>query len=223
MTGAKFERDGFALVAAVLSRDQCEAAAAHVHLVDASSGTRCLLAQAWCADIGAFLRAHSALAGCIPADHVAVQCNFFEKSAQRNWLVPIHQDLSIPVAARVNEPSLRGWSEKEGALFVRAPDEVLSQLVAVRLHLDDCAQEDGPLRVVPGSHQRGVIENEEAIAAREAGLELTCTAAAGDALAMRPLLLHASSKGSGGGRRRVLHFVFGPRRLPYGLEWAIAV
>lgn len=221
---ADVERDGFALVAGVLSGVQCAQAAGHVRLADpVKGGTRRLLAETWCAAMAADLRAHPALANCIPADSVAVQCNYFEKSAQRNWLVPIHQDLSIPVAARVAEPSLRGWSEKEGALFVRAPDDVLRQLVAVRVHLDDCTDEDGPLRVVPGSHLNGVMTDGEAVAAREAGMEVRCTASAGDVLVMRPLLLHASSKGSGSGQRRVLHFVFGPRCLPHGLEWAFAV
>jgi len=224
MLGADFERDGFTLVAGVLSDVQCAQAASHVRPVDpAKGGTRSLLAEPWCAAIAAGLRAHPALAGCIASDSVAVQCNYFEKSAQRNWLVPIHQDLSIPVAARVAEPSLRGWSVKEGALFVRAPDDVLRQLVAVRVHLDDCGEQDGPLRVVPGSHVDGVMTDSDASAAREGGLEVSCTANAGDVLAMRPLLLHASSKGSGSGQRRVLHFVFGPRRLPHGLAWAIAV
>ena len=39
---------------------------------------------------------------------------------------------------------------------------------------------------------------------------------------MRLLLLHASSKATGASRRRVLHFLFGPPRLPLGLAWAHA-
>lgn len=214
-----FETDGYALLPAVMPRAACE-----VPLADpGQGGTRSLLAQPWCAALARQLRADPVLASCLPPDHVAVQCNYFEKSARRNWLVSIHQDLSIPVARRVDEPSLRGWSEKEGTLFVQAPLSVLEQLVAVRLHLDDCGAADGPLRVVPGSHRRGIIASEDAAAARAAGLEVEVTAHAGDVLALRPLLLHASSKGSGGGRRRVLHMVFGPRALPHGLDWAIAV
>ncbi len=216
--------DGYVLVPGVLSGPECAVAAAQVHLADpAAGGTRCLLAQSWCAVLAARLRQHPALAACIGADLVAVQCTYFEKSAGRNWLVPIHQDLSIPVAARVDSAQLRGWSEKEGVLFVRAPVDVLQQMVALRIHLDACGIDDGPLRVVPGSHTRGVLADSAAAACRMAGLEIDCLASAGDALVLRPLLLHASSKGKGSGRRRVLHFVFGPRELPFGLSWNVAV
>jgi hypothetical protein len=36
---------------------------------------------------------------------------------------------------------------------------------------------------------------------------------------MRPLLLHASSRARLPVRRRILHFLFGPARLPHGLVW----
>ena len=155
---------------------------------------------------------------------MAVQCTYFEKSAARNWLVPLHQDLSIPVAGtpvagKLDSDELRGWSRKDGGWFVQPPARVLEQLVAVRLHLDDCGTADGPLRVVPGTHREGIIAPRRALALRDALGETECTLARGSVLALRPLLLHASSKGSGHGRRRVLHFVFGPRELPCGLRW----
>ena len=58
---------------------------------------------------------------------------------------------------------------------------------------------------------------------KKRGVEVVCHASQGSALVMRPLLLHASSKSKGYGRRRVLHFVFGPRSLPYGLRWQLAI
>jgi hypothetical protein len=224
MSAAQFDTDGYVVVPGIVTAAACVALAGQVSLAnDAAGGTRCLLEQPWCARLAAALRSHPALAAYIPADSVAVQCTYFEKSAGRNWLVPIHQDLSIPVAARVAEPALRGWSEKEGVLFVRAPLEVLQKLVAVRVHLDDCALQDGPLRVLPGSHRHGVVADEGARALRDAGAEVVCSAAIGAALVLRPLLLHASSKGSGNGKRRVLHFVFGPPALPFGLRWNAAL
>jgi hypothetical protein len=42
--------------------------------------------------------------------------------------------------------------------------------------------------------------------------------ARGGALVMRPLILHASSKATEPTQRRVLHFVFGPKELPLGVE-----
>jgi hypothetical protein len=48
-------------------------------------------------------------------------------------------------------------------------------------------------------------------------------ASRGGALAMRPLILHASSKATSLASRRVLHFVFGPPKLPLGLEWRWAI
>jgi len=57
------------------------------------------------------------------------------------------------------------------------------------------------------------------VARRVEEAQLICTAEAGEALAMRPLLVHASSKASGNSRRRLLHVVFGPREPGYGLQW----
>lgn len=220
MNGADFRRDGVKLIEQVLSPRQCARAASEVRT--SGAGTRCLLAQAWCATLAETVRAHATLASMLAPDMVAVQCTYFEKSAQRNWLVPMHQDLSIPVAARVEAAALSGWSIKESIQFVRAPDELLAQLVAVRIHLDPCGAEDGPLRVVPGSHAFGVLTDDAAGALRAERGERVCVAAAGSALVLRPLLLHASSKGRGTGARRVLHFLFGPPELPFGLRWHTA-
>jgi len=224
MEADSFATNGFALVPEVLADAQCEAIAARARTSEeGAAGTRCLLPQAWCTALAKQLRSHPSLAAFIPSRFVATQCTYFEKSLSRNWLVAVHQDLSIPVAARVDHPGLHGWSEKEGSLFVQAPVELLEQLVAVRLHIDGCALTDGPLRVVPGSHLRGRIESGAAAIARQTQAEVVCTGPRGTALVMRPLLLHASSKATGTSRRRVLHLLFGPSSLPHGLQWHHAV
>lgn len=217
---AVFERDGHALAVGVLDVPACGAVAhALAELPPASAGTRCLLQHQWCRDLAATLRQHAALQALLPAGHVATQCTFFEKSAHRNWLVATHQDLSIAVAEPVDAPGLNGWSQKEGVWYVQAPATVLEQLVAVRLHLDDCGEFDGPLNVLPDTHRLGRLDDEAIAALRATHPAVACTAAAGDVLVMRPLLLHASSKATGRSRRRVLHFVYGPQQLPLGLRW----
>lgn len=217
-------RDGFLLVQDVLAPEAC---ADVLRLTrpdgDNPAGSRSLLTESWCATLSRAIRQHHALSQLIPEDFVAVQCTYFEKSTAQNWLVPVHQDLSIPVAGRVEERLLSGWSLKEGSLFVQPPSVVLAELLAVRLHLDACSMEDGPLRVVPGSHALGPMSAEAAVAARKASAEVICTVPQGAALVMRPLLLHSSSKATGTSRRRVLHFLLGPRNLPFGLKWQIAI
>jgi ectoine hydroxylase-related dioxygenase (phytanoyl-CoA dioxygenase family) len=143
----------------------------------------------------------------------------FKKSPAKNWLVSLHQDLSIPVAERVSSAHCTGWSEKEGEVFVQPPVAVLKEVLAVRVHLDDCDERNGALRVVPGSHRLGRLTPSQAIQARDTVGELTVPVPRGGAMILRPLLLHASSKSVIDSPRRVLHFVFGPRNLPEGLRW----
>lgn len=216
---------GFVVVPPVLTPAECNALADCVAGgASASGGTRRLLQQAWCRALAGELRQHPLLAPALAAPGlVAVQCTYFEKSAARNWLVPLHQDLSIPVAHRIDHPGLGPWSEKEGALFVQAPPALLQQLIAVRVHIDVCTAQDGPLRVVAGSHRLGKLDTLAAAATRQTQTEQVCTVAQGGALLMRPLLLHASSKSTGNSLRRVLHFLFGPAKLPLGLQWQDAV
>ncbi len=168
------------------------------------------------------MQADARLAALLPRSHVPVQCTAFEKSADRNWLVPLHQDVAIPVAERVDHPGCGGWSNKQGTWFVQPPDDVLARLVAVRVHVDDCGPDDGVLNVVAGSHRHGRLGDDAAVAMRDARGVTPCPVPRGGAMAMRPLLLHASAKSAGTSRRRVLHFLFGPAQLPCGLAWAPA-
>ena len=221
VTSDDFLQQGFLLIPGLLTSDLRQALIAELAaLPPGVAGQRELLAQPWCRELAAWLLSLPALRPSLSADHVAVQCTLFEKSPDRNWLVAPHQDLAIPVAERVDHPALSGWSVKGGQTFVLAPAEVLTQMLAVRLHLDDATAADGGLRFVPGSHRDSVLDEDAARGWRERVGEIAVDALAGDALLMRPLVLHASSKASApAGRRRVLHFLFGPKRLPLGLTW----
>ena len=213
--------EGYLLLPGLLAPAQCERLSAQLgELPAGTAGQRELLQQPWCQALARELLALPVLRPYLPPNAVAVQCTLFEKSAERNWLVSPHQDLAIPVAARVEHPALTAWSVKGGQHFVLAPAELLAQLVALRLHLDDATEADGGLRFVPGSHRAGVLDEADARRWREQAGEVAADARAGDALLMRPLVLHASSKATEAlGRRRVLHFLFGPATLPYGLAW----
>lgn len=215
---ADFEATGFLVTAPLLDAAVCDALAEQLEEITLGlAGTRSLLHLPWCRALAAELQAHPALAGILPGSAQAILCTLFEKSRERNWLVPLHQDLSIPVAQQIAHPLLSGWSLKEGVWHVQPPASLLQQLLAVRLHIDVCDAADGALRVVPGSHRQGRLDA-PAIAASKQDARI-CPVGRGAALLMRPTLLHGSAKSTGSSRRRVLHFLFGPPALPFGLAW----
>jgi len=220
----EFETRGFEVVEPVLEEGECRIVRRHVDSIGlVAAGERNVLAEDWCRSLAQRLRRHFGIARRLPPDAVAVQCSLFAKSPQQNWLVTLHQDLAVPVRERVESAQSRGWSEKDGLLFVQPRLSVLEQLVVVRLHLDDCTAENGALRIVPGSHRFGRLGSQQAQDLRSAGGEVVCAARAGGVLLMRPLLLHASSKSALETPRRILHYVFGPPSLPDGLNWHLAV
>jgi phytanoyl-CoA dioxygenase PhyH len=183
------------------------------------AGIRSLLELGWCAQLADRLADEPRVRQFLPVSARAVQCTLFAKTVESNWLVSLHQDLSIPVAERIESAACSGWSQKQGETFVQPPVSVLESVVAVRLHLDDCDERNGALRVVPGSHRLGRMSPDQAHREREARGERLVSVVKGGAMVMRPLLLHAFSKSSVDSPRRVLHFVYGPAALPGGLRW----
>jgi ectoine hydroxylase-related dioxygenase (phytanoyl-CoA dioxygenase family) len=150
-----------------------------------------------------------------------VRALWFDKSPEVNWKVPWHQDTAIAVAERVDTPGYSGWSVKDGVPHVHPPAEVLEHMVTLRIHLDDCGPDNGPLRVLPGSHRHGKLSDEEINHLRRTVTEVACCCAAGDVFVMKPLLLHASSLATSPSHRRVIHIEFTNIRLPAGLRWFV--
>ena len=148
-----------------------------------------------------------------------VRAIFFDKSPTSNWLVPWHQDVTIAVSHQAEISGYGPWSLKDGIPHVQPPDAFLSQMITVRIHLDDCDASNGALRVIPGSHKQGRLAPHQIATAKSLSQEVVCEASAGDALLMRPLLLHASSKSVSHRRRRILHVEYCSADLPPGLAW----
>lgn len=143
----------------------------------------------------------------------------FDKTAGANWNVVWHQDLSIAVRERREAPGFGPWSEKAGVTHVQPPAALLERMLTVRLHLDDCDPDNGPLRVLPGSHRAGRLNAAAIQDWRTRVPEVVCPVPRGGVLLMRPLLLHASSDARAPGHRRVIHIEYAAEGLPGGLAW----
>jgi ectoine hydroxylase-related dioxygenase (phytanoyl-CoA dioxygenase family) len=200
-------RDGHGLFPSGLGEDLLESLRSEAFTGD-SAGTRCLL------DLPSVLTAALAIkqqliaTSVLPASAVAIQAIAFDKTPGTNWKVPWHQDLMFPFAEKMTSPGYELPSCKSGVHYARPPLDVLEELLAVRLHLDDCGETNGPLRVSPGTHRLGLIASTDAASQAAANGEASCLALTGEILLMRPLLLHASSQATDPGHRRVLHLVY---------------
>ncbi len=146
-----------------------------------------------------------------------VKAIYFDKPAGSNWLVAWHQDLMINVDQRTSLPGFGPWTSKPEGVSVQPPVVVLENVCTIRIHLDNCDATNGALKVVPGSHRRGVVP-----AAGIAALTpraVTCAVPAGGAMLMKPLLLHASNRSTSNQPRRVMHLEFSSTELPAELQW----
>jgi hypothetical protein len=158
-----------------------------------------------------------------PPGTAPYRATLLEKSGARNWLATLHQDTALPLERRFDSPEWGPWSEKEGVLYARAPAWALERVTALRIHLDASTADNGPLRVIPGSHRRGVLSDEEVFRLAREGTSTTCLAVRGAVLAMRPLLIHSSAKAVGPAPRRVLHVEYADRlALAPGVDLALA-
>ncbi|MFO1349900.1 MAG: phytanoyl-CoA dioxygenase family protein [Gammaproteobacteria bacterium] len=147
---------------------------------------------------GAFLRA-------APQPY---RVTLFEKSPRANWLVVWHQDTALPLCWRFDRPGWGPWSNKAGICYAHAPAAALSRIIALRIHLDDSLASNGPLRVIPGSHRLGIVDDAQIASIVHRSTAVECTIPKGGVVAMRPLIIHASSKTQSDVARRVLHIEY---------------
>ncbi len=148
-----------------------------------------------------------------------VRSLLLDKTPENNWGVPWHRDLTIVVRDKIEIEGFSSWRQMGDGWYVEPPFEFLKEMVTVRVHLDDCLADDGPLAVIPGSHEWPAMPREELVSRAKAASATVCHAKHGDALLMRPLLVHSSEVAQRPSHRRVVHLEFSAQKLPGGLEW----
>jgi ectoine hydroxylase-related dioxygenase (phytanoyl-CoA dioxygenase family) len=212
-----FRREGFCVMEGVLDPAEVEALIAALP-VDAA-GRRNLLSDV---DSVRLMAARGIASGLVArlAGHplVPVRALFFDKPPGANWGVGWHQDVAVALSTRCETPGFGPWSVKAGVLHAHAPAALLEEMLTLRFHLDDCPANNGALRVIPGSHLAGRLAP-EAVEAASGQPGHVCSVRRGGVVAIRPLLLHASSSAAHPEHRRVVHIEYGPRELPGGLRW----
>ncbi|WP_142685337.1 phytanoyl-CoA dioxygenase family protein [Chitinophaga polysaccharea] len=150
--------------------------------------------------------------------HVPVKSIYFDKPGQSNWFVAWHQDLTISVAEKLPVSGYGPWTVKPGQYAVQPPISILESIYTLRIHLDDTNEQNGALKVLPGSHARGIQRANDIDLNKTP--DVSCRVKRGGIMIMRPLLMHASGRSSNGHNRRVIHIEFSDQQLAGGLQWA---
>jgi hypothetical protein len=217
-----FDREGFAIIPHAFSPATVNALIAALPPAfdrEGRGGLRNLFEIPAIAELARASTVRDAARAILGPDCFAVRALLFDKTPTANWKVAWHQDLTIAVAARREVAGFGPWSVKAGVVHVQPPSEILERMVAVRLHLDPCGADNGPVRVLPGSHRAGKL-SAVAIETMRGRIEsVSCIVPQGGLLVMRPLLLHASSPAIVPGHRRVVHLEFATGALPRDLAW----
>jgi ectoine hydroxylase-related dioxygenase (phytanoyl-CoA dioxygenase family) len=142
---------------------------------------------------------------------------YFDKPPSSNWFVPFHQDLNISVTKKHDIEGYNSWTFKNGINGVHTPLDILKSTLKLRLYLDNTTKENGALRVIPKSHNKGIIlKNPEDW---NVTTEKTCEVNCGDVMLMKPLLIHASNRTISNKPRRVIHLEINTKQLKHPLNW----
>jgi hypothetical protein len=152
------------------------------------------------------------------ADYFLVKSIYFDKPEQSNWFVAYHQDLTISVDQKKQVAGFDQWTVKNDQFAVQPPVALLENIFTIRIHLDDTDENNGALKIVPGSHRKGIYRPETIDWTTEK--EKICSVPRGGIMIMQPLLLHASNRTVNNNKRRVIHLEFSNQLLPDGLQWA---
>lgn len=222
-THQQLHRDGFATIPGALSQAEISVLLAAIARLpvshEARGGHRNLFQLPEVRELAAHPAIHCWPAAVLGQGAFAVRAILFDKTPQANWKVAWHQDLTIPVRATMDVPGFGPWSEKAGIPHVQPPADVLERMLTVRVHLDPCGLDNGPVRVLPGSHLGGKLGAAGVDSWRLRASPVPTPVELGGLLLMRPLLLHASSPASHPAHRRVIHLEYAVDPLPHGLEW----
>lgn len=145
----------------------------------------------------------------------------FDKSAAANWMVPWHQDRTVAFAERLPVDGYGPWSVKDGVPHAEPPVALLAGMLTLRLFVDPCGEDQGPVEIALRSHAAGRVPAGEAATLAKAAPRLLATGEPGDVLAMRLLALHRSARSRSPARRRVLHVDYAADDPSPPLRWAM--
>lgn len=210
-TPAELDATGFALLHDVFSPESIDRTLQEIECLSphrSRAGVRHVLGLSPVATLARCPRLINVVREVLGMDAIPFRATLFEKTLAANWLVVWHQDTALPLRERQELQGWGPWSVKEGITYAHAPSTALSRVLALRIHFDDSTSANGPLRVLPATHELGVLTDDQIHDLSNQITPVDCVVAQGGVVAMRPLVVHASSKSQVEMPRRVLHIEY---------------
>ena len=223
------ERDGFSVIDGVYSATEIMNIIAVIDAADVSADTfrksaDLFAIRQFLKEIPATLpsifneKLKSFIKNIFGRDYFVVKSIYFDKPGASNWFVAYHQDLTISVDKKAETEGYGPWTVKQNQFAVQPPLDILENIFTIRIHLDDTTIDNGALKVIRGSHAKGIYRPQTIDWDKET--EDICEVPSGGVMIMKPLLLHSSARSTNNNRRRVIHIEFSNTELPKGLQWA---
>jgi len=220
---AELERDGVLVCERVLSRETVDQIRRHFDAIESGrAGSRQFaLPGSITSLIGS--RGSLGVLATREAGRIArpVRVLLFDKTPESNWAVPWHQDRTVAVKQRFDIDGYGPWSVKGGVVHVEPPVGILEGMLTLRVFVDDCSDDNGPLEVIVGSHRLGRLPGKDmSDAIRRNGI-FVGLGRAGDVLVMKTLAVHSSKRAASPSHRRVLQVDYATMDLAAPLEWML--
>jgi ectoine hydroxylase-related dioxygenase (phytanoyl-CoA dioxygenase family) len=225
----ELKKNGYTIIPDVFSNSECEEILTQIEQTDTNNSTFRKSADLFA--IRQFLKEVPATQSTIfnnnlntiiqtllGSDFFVTKSIYFDKPAQSNWFVSYHQDLTISTDKKLELQGYGPWTIKQNQFAVQPPLAILENNFTIRIHLDNTDENNGALKVIPGSHQKGIYRPETIDWNKET--EDICNVSKGGIMIMRPLLLHSSGRTINSNKRRVVHIEFSNQELPAGLNWS---
>ena len=201
-TNGNLEKDGYVVVGPVISASECDSYSAYLNEHDGNN-KRALLDEPWCRALSEDLICR--LISVMPEieGYSPVQCTLFQKNKNNNWLVAMHQDKSLSFNSENDQEFYINTRVKDGLRVFQPSVDILKKVIAIRLSLDASHKNNGPLRILAGTHAKGILDSNAMDTEKARVVETVPEIDRGGLLCIRPLLLHASSKSITADQRRV--------------------
>ena len=220
MTADELDRNGFAIVRGVLTPEECSRWAEQIERLLSEPSSAAIggpaksivggrnLQQQWSGwrELMRRQAIGDLLTNQLGESFGLVRILFFDKPPGQSWNLALHRDKTIAVDRHHEPPQPYAKpTTKAGVKHVEANESLLERMLTLRVHLDAMHQGNGPLIVVPASHQNRDGKGDELVR------DVVCEC--GDVFVMKPLLLHGSRacRPDCQDHRRVVHLEFAPK------------